>query len=340
MSAPDNKEEILVLGAGNWGTSLAWMLGGKGYNVRLWDHNFERALDTELKRVNRAYLPAVELPDTVGVGCDLATLALDVDLMIVAMPTTAVRHVVRKNKPRFATNAPIISATKGFEPETGARMSEVLVSELGPEVSQRLAVLSGPNLAPEIVAGCPTATVLASTSEELVARLQRLVSTDTFRCYASSDLIGVEIGGALKNVIAIACGIADELGLGLNAKGALLTRGLAEITRLGVAQGANPLTFQGLSGMGDLVATCSSPVSRNHTVGRMLARGATLAEARSQMKMVAEGVNTTRAALRLAVRHGVSMPITTEVQAILFEGKSPRQAIRDLMRRDLRREDE
>ena len=333
-------QEFCVIGAGNWGLTIACVLGKKGYSVRVWDHDPERALRTELERESRAYLPGTKLPITVGVGTELTTLMDGVGTAILALPVPAIRSVVKEHWPLFRPGMTILSLSKGLEFETGMRVSQIVEDCLGNDFRDAIAVLSGPNLAPEIVRESPTSSVVAGASEATCRKVQTDLATPYFRIYTSADIVGVELGGALKNIAAIACGIIDELGLGNNSKGSLMTRALAEISRLGVALGADHLTFLGLSGMGDLVATCTSELSRNHSVGRYLARGLSLDEIGSRMRMVAEGINTTRSALKLAETVGVPMPITEEIHRILFERKEPRVAIRDLMLRELKRENE
>ena len=333
-------QEFCVLGAGNWGLTMSCVLGKKGYSVRVWDHNAERALRTELERESRAYLPGTKLPITVGVGTELSTLMDGVSTAILALPVPAMRTVLTTHRALFRPGMTILSLAKGLEFETGHRVSQIVEDVLGRDAREHVAVLSGPNLAPEIVRESPTSSVVAGTSEATCRRVQQDLSTPYFRLYTSADVVGVELGGALKNIAAIACGVIDELGLGNNSRGSLMTRALAEISRLGVALGADHLTFLGLSGMGDLVATCTSELSRNHSVGRYLARGLSLDEIANRMRMVAEGINTTRSAVKLAASVGVPMPITEEIYQVLFERKDPRVAIRDLMLRELKRENE
>ncbi|MBI4859568.1 MAG: NAD(P)-dependent glycerol-3-phosphate dehydrogenase [Candidatus Riflebacteria bacterium] len=332
--------EFVILGAGNWGLTMACLLGRKGFSVRVWDHKMERALTTELERESREYLPGTKLPITVGVGSDLSTLMAGVATAILAVPVPAIRQTLEAHRTLFHPGMLVLSLAKGIEYETGHRASEIIEEVLGASLRDSIVVLSGPNLAPEVVRESPASAVVAGACEAACRQIQQDLATPFFRLYTSQDVVGVELGGALKNIIAIACGIVDELGLGCNTRAALMTRGLAEITRLGVAMKADPLTFVGLSGMGDLVATCTSELSRNHSVGRFVARGLSLEEARGRMRMVAEGINTTRSALKLAGSTGVPMPITEEVHAVLFEKKDPRQAIRDLMLRELKRENE
>jgi len=332
--------EFVILGAGNWGLTMACVLGKKGHSVRVWDHDPERAIKTELERESRAYLPGTKLPITVGVGADLATLMEGVGTAILALPIPTIRPVLRTHRSLFKPGMIVLSLAKGIEIETGYRASQIIEEVLGSAFRPLIVALSGPNLAPEIVRESPSSSVVAGADETSCQQVQQDLSTPYFRLYTSCDVVGVEVGGALKNIIAIACGIVDELGMGNNSRAALMTRGLAEITRLGVALGADPLTFIGLSGMGDLIATCTSELSRNHSVGRYVARGLSLEAIKNRTRMVAEGINTTRAALRLASGLGVSMPITQEVHEILFSGKDPRHAVRELMTRELKRENE
>ena len=337
---PAPPREFTILGAGNWGLTLACVLGKKGYPVRVWDHNFDRALKTELERESQEYLPGTKLPITVGVGTEIGSLLTGVNTVLIALPVPAIRGVLTEHRSQFVPGTLVVSLAKGIEYETGHRVSQIILDCLGPGFRDSIVVLCGPNLAPETVRESPTSSVVAGPNEEACRQVQQDLSTPYFRLYTSSDVVGVELGGALKNIVAIACGIVDELGLGNNSRGALMTRGLAEITRLGAALGADPMTFLGLSGMGDLVATCTSELSRNHSVGRLLARGLSLEEIRTRMRMVAEGINTTRSALKLARQVGVALPITEEIGSILFDRKEPRQAIRDLMLRELKRETE
>lgn len=330
---------MTVMGAGNWGTTIACLAAERGRPVRLWDRDVVRALDLEMVRQNRRSLPGVTFPISLGVGADLTSLLVDSPLVVVALPVPSIRETFRRHRHLFSRSQWIVSASKGLEHETGMRVSEIIVDELGPAFADQVGALSGPNLAPEIARKQPSSSVIASSNEALRRSVQEALSTDYFRVYTAADLVGVEIGGALKNIMAIASGIVDELRLGDNAKGALLTRGLAEITRFGVDFGARPLTFLGLSGMGDLVTTCSSDLSRNHTVGRLIARGRSLDAILSEMRMVAEGVNTTRSVHRISKERGIGMPIVDQIHSILFEGKDPRRAIRDLMLRELKSEE-
>jgi glycerol-3-phosphate dehydrogenase (NAD(P)+) len=248
------------------------------------------------------------------------------------------RENARRVNPHVRRETIVLSGAKGLEEETGLRMSQVIAEELGREVHESICALSGPNLSREIASGLPSGTVIASMKDEMAEFVQDVVMTPRFRVYTHDDLVGVELAGALKNIIALGAGAADQLGYGENAKAIFMTRGLAEITRLGVAAGANPLTFSGLAGIGDLVCTCASRHSRNHYVGEELAKGRGLEEVERSMRMVAEGVNTTRAAMKLARRYGVEMPITEQIHEVLFAGKDIQQAIREMLVRDPKRE--
>jgi glycerol-3-phosphate dehydrogenase (NAD(P)+) len=282
----------------------------------------------------------VRLPEPVRPVGSLAEAAAGVELVVVAVPSHVVRRVATDLVPHLAPGAVVLSASKGIEEDRHARVSEVLAEVLPAGHRDRIAVLSGPTFALEVAQGRPTAAVLASPDPGLAARLQRTLATPTFRLYTHTDVTGVELGGALKNVIAIAAGISDGLDLGMNARAALLTRGLAEMSRLGVAFGARPRTFAGLAGIGDLILTCTGQLSRNRTLGLALASGTSLAEWRAGTRSVAEGVLTTRAALALGRKAGVATPITAEVGAVLFDGKPPREALTTLLSREVRPEDD
>jgi len=327
---------LAVLGAGNWGTTLAVLQARAGRTVTLWARRPEQAALLAQTRENVAALPGVALPSGIVVTSSLEQALAGAGAVVLAVPAQSLRVLARQLAPLLAQGTPLVSAAKGIEIESGARLSEVLAQELG--AGWPMAALSGPNLAPEIARGLPAAATLASAELALAEEMQEALATPTFRLYASTDLVGVELAGSLKNVIALAAGICDGLGLGDNGKAAIITRGLAEMTRLGVAAGAQPLTFAGLSGLGDLVATCGSRLSRNHRVGEALARGRPLAEIEAELGMVAEGVPTARAVRVLAARHGVEMPISAQVYAVLFEGKSARAAAQDLLARAMARE--
>lgn len=321
-----------IIGAGSWGTALAKILGEQGHRVRLWSHNSTVAKQIRSARVNAEYLPGIELPTSIGVTQDYGEALEAAELVVTVVPSHALREVVSQAEPFIPQDAVIVTATKGLEVGTLKRPSEIL-RELLPDRPPP-ASLSGPSFAREVAEGDPTATVAASDDSDIALRVQGLFTTDRFRVYTNDDILGVELAAALKNVIALAAGMADGLGYRTNARAALITRGLAEITRLGVSMGAHPRTFAGLAGLGDLVLTCTANLSRNRSVGLQLGRGETLEGILAGMKMVAEGVRTTKAARELARAHAVEMPIVEEIHAILFDGKSPEQATAHLMLRE------
>ncbi|HVA91717.1 MAG TPA: NAD(P)H-dependent glycerol-3-phosphate dehydrogenase [Chloroflexota bacterium] len=327
---------VAIVGAGNWGTTLALLQARAGRAVLLCARTEERAATLQGEGQNQAWLPGVQFPPLLSVAGGYAEAAR-AELILIAVPSEHLRSACEALRPVIRPDHRLVSATKGLEVGTGKRVSTIIGEEL-PEAADDLCVLSGPNLAGEIVAGLPAAAVLAgpdSSADENAAAL----ATRLFRLYTSDDLIGVELGGALKNVMALAAGICDGLGMGLNGKAAIVTRGMAEIVRLGMACGAQAATFAGLSGYGDLFATCVSPSSRNHWVGEQLGRGRPLEEIRSEMTMVAEGVPTARAALALAAQKGVELPITEQVCEVLFAGRDPRSAMNALLSRSAGHED-
>lgn len=328
-----------IIGAGGWGTALAILLHGNGHQVRMWEFRPEVAKELAIRRENRQLLPGVRIPEAILITADLEQVALEAELVVVAVPSHTMREVARRLRPLPAmATAPVVSATKGIENGSLMRMTEVLLEEIPQLDANRLVALSGPSHAEEVSRGISTAVVCACPCEEGARVAQRTFMSKTFRVYTSADVIGVELGGALKNVIAIAAGICDGAGFGDNTKAALQPRGLVEIVRLGVKLGANPLTFAGLTGMGDLIVTCMSKYSRNRYLGEQIGKGRTLEQVLGEMVMVAEGVRTTRSAYELSRRHNVEMPITQEVYRILFEGKDPRTALEDLMTRDAKTE--
>ncbi len=331
------KKKAAILGAGNWGTTLAVMLAEKGYTVGLWEFRAEAAKNIQQERENKEFLPGIKLPDNISVYSDVEKSLSDSQAVLLALPSQVLRSVCRKVLPFLKKDLLLVSAIKGIEVSSLMRCSQVLEQELGQKAS-RLAVLSGPNIAPEIARHVPSTTVVASKSPEDSKAVQEMLRSPYFRVYTGDDIIGLELGGSLKNIIAIAGGITDGLGLGANTKGALLTRGLAEITRLGVALGARPDTFAGLSGMGDLITTCFSQQSRNRSVGQQIGQGRKLGDILKHMSMVAEGVETTKAAHLLAQKHGIEMPITQQMHLVLFEDKDPAEAVKDLMGRDAKAE--
>ncbi|HJW99115.1 MAG TPA: NAD(P)H-dependent glycerol-3-phosphate dehydrogenase [Terriglobales bacterium] len=323
---------IAIVGAGAWGTALSVVLArGSRHVVRLWAYERDVWESIENKRTNDLFLPGCSIPDAVEVTNALARAVQDAEIVLTAMPSHHARRLYTEIKQLTSSDAIIVSATKGIENLTYKRMTEVAADVSG---TSRVAALSGPSFAKEVARGDPTALTVASIDVSVAAYIQREFTDPMFRIYTSDDVIGVELGGSLKNVIAIAAGIVEGLGFGHNTAAALITRGLAEITRLAVACGARRETMSGLAGMGDLVLTCTGGLSRNRTVGVELGRGRKLPEIMAGMHgMVAEGVLTTDAALGLARRHGIEMPITEQMQTILHEEKSPKDAIRDLMSR-------
>jgi glycerol-3-phosphate dehydrogenase (NAD(P)+) len=328
---------VTVLGAGSWGTALAIHLERQGARPRLWGRDPILVKEIREGRENRRYLPGISVPLGVLATSD-ADEALDgAGIVIVAVPSHFVEAVLDATKTAIPRDGTVVSATKGLEPRQGRRVSELL-AELVP--GHPLAVLSGPSFAREVALGQPTALVIAAADEGLARDLQRALAGPTLRLYTNRDLIGVEIAAALKNVMAIATGLCDGLELGENARAALVTRGLAEIVRLGVALGAQPTTFAGLAGVGDLVLTCTGSLSRNRALGRELARGRALGEVEAGTPMIAEGVRTVSSALRRARDAGVDMPICREVGAVLFEGKPVEAALESLLSRGLRPEEE
>ncbi len=332
-----------VLGAGSWGTALAVHFARAGHAVTLWARRGELAEVLRRERANARFLPGVELPPAIEVTSELGRLPPG-EATLIVVPSHGFRQVVRRflrSLPADAGPQVVISATKGVETETLARMSEVTFEEaVGADREVRFAVLSGPNFAVELVAGLPTVAVVASEDDDLATALRHGLSTKTFRLYSSNDVVGVELGAASKNVIAIAAGITAGLELGHNASAALMTRGLHEISRLALAYGGQRRTLSGLAGMGDLVLTCTGELSRNRRLGVQLASGKALEEISSSTPMIAEGVRNSLAIARLAERRGVEMPITEQMVEILYRGKSPQRAVRDLMARELRAESE
>jgi glycerol-3-phosphate dehydrogenase (NAD(P)+) len=330
---------VAVLGAGSFGTCLA-VLAAQRHDVMLWARRPELSEAINRERRNPRYLTEIELPPAVRATSDLQEALHDRELVICAVPSHGVRQVMGDASPHLHSDAIVVSTVKGIEVETGLTMHRVLEEVLEPAHHPRLVVLSGPSFAKEVAARKPTAVTLASREESYAISVQTTLSCPWFRCYSHQDVLGVELGGALKNVIAIGVGICDGLGLGLNARAGLMTRGLREITRLGVAMGANPLTFLGLSGMGDLILTCTGDLSRNRSVGLALGRGQSLQEILAEMNQVAEGVRTTHAACALAERTGVEMPIAEMVKAILDGKVKAREGTQQLMTRQLRSEAE
>ncbi len=334
-------EVIAIIGDGAMATLCAKLLAEKGRAVRLWSAFPEQAAELSAHRENRRFLPGVPLPEAVEITSDEADALSGAELAVSAVPTQFTRAVWQRLKDRCPAGLGICSVAKGIENATLLRPTQVLAEVLtgSPAGPWPLAALSGPSIAREVAAGLPATVAAASHDRELAGRIQQLFTTPYFRVYTNSDLLGVEVAAATKNVVAIAAGILDGLAAGDNAKAALLTRGLVEITRLGTSMGGRRETFAGLAGLGDLVTTCVSPHGRNRTLGEAIGRGKTLAEAQAATESVVEGVATTRSVLALADRHGVEMPITLAVAEVLFEGKDPRRAITDLMTRTPKAED-
>ncbi|HLZ33570.1 MAG TPA: NAD(P)H-dependent glycerol-3-phosphate dehydrogenase [Nitrospira sp.] len=324
---------IGVIGAGAWGTALAKHLAEKGLQTRLWAYERDVVEAIASKRENQLFLPGITLPSSLVATNTLAEAVEDCDGLLFVVPSHVARAVLQQVAPLLSCPLPVVSATKGVEEDTLKLMTQVMQDVLPHSHHDCLMVLSGPSFATEVSQGQPTALCLAGKDGDLVEAFQNAFMTSTLRVYADSDLIGVQLGGALKNVMALAAGVVDGLGLGHNTRAALITRGLAEMVRLGTAMGADPRTFYGLSGVGDLVLTCTGALSRNHTVGVRLGKGEKLETILGSMHAVAEGVRTARAASGLAIRHGVEMPIVREIYAVLFEGKSCRKAVSDLMER-------
>jgi glycerol-3-phosphate dehydrogenase (NAD(P)+) len=325
---------IAVLGAGSWGTTLAVLLSNKSHEVTLWSYSTSDAERIRFSRENTPYLPGILIPPAIAVTSALPEAVHGAEMVVAAVPSQFLRSVVAAAPPRSLENATIVNVAKGIEVGTLMTMSEVLLDVLPGFPSGRIATMSGPSHAEEVSRGIPTTVVAASASMDTARVVQQTFMVPSFRVYAATDLRGVELGGALKNVIAIAAGIVEGAGLGDNTKAALMTRGIAEITRVGVRMGAELRTFGGLSGIGDLMVTCMSRHSRNRHVGVEIGRGRLLKDVLGDMVMVAEGVETTRSARELARRVGVEVPIINEVYNILFEEKEPLRACYDLMTRD------
>ncbi len=322
-----------VIGSGAWGTTLALLLARKGITTTLWDHHAERAAQMQSKRENAMFLPTFSFPDILQVTSSIAEAAQGKEMLLLVTPSQRLRENLRTLAPHLTPGTILVSGSKGIEIDSLKRMTEIIEDEL-PTFQGYTAALSGPTLSREVAEGKPTAVVVAAHEHAIAVHVRMLLSSDAFRIYTSDDVIGVELGGALKNIIAISAGINDGLGYGANAKAAMITRGLAEISRLGVAAGANPLTFAGLAGLGDLIATCTSTLSRNQQLGQRLAAGEKLPEILQSTHSVAEGVSTTRAALQLAAHYNIEMPIARQLSLVLFAGLNPHKAVPELMLRD------
>lgn len=324
-------EQIAVIGAGAWGTTLAVRLAEAGNDVALWAHTPDVRAALARERRNERYLPGLPFPAALRVAASDAELGEAYRYLILAVPSAHVRSTLRGLATALAPQIPMLSVVKGIEERSHLRVSEIIGQELA---ARPIAVMSGPNLAREIAAGKPGGSVVASADPALAGSLAALLSSDRFRVYTNPDVVGVELAGALKNVVALAAGMVDGLGFGDSAKAGIMTRGLAEMTRLGVAAGAHPLTFAGLAGVGDLVATCSSPLSRNRRAGELLASGQNWAAVEPQLSGVAEGVFTVHGALALAEQHGIELPIAEQVNQVVHHGRPPLEAVAELMSRE------
>lgn len=331
-----NKPKIAVLGDGGWGTTLAILLHNKGYSVTIWGAFKDYISLMDKTRVNKKFLPGFKIPQAITLTSDLKVALQDKDIILLAIPSQYMRQVLKKVAAQgYPAGAIYLSVTKGLEIGTLKRISEVIHDELG---RVKLAVLSGPTIAREIAQGKPAVAVIASHDEKVSKLLQNILITDKFRIYTNDDVVGVELGGALKNIIAIACGVSDGLGFGANTKAAILARGLAEMARLGAAMGAKAHTFSGISGLGDLVTTCISQYSRNRFVGEEIGKGRDFRTITSHMQMVAEGVPTAKSAYALGLKYKVAMPIAGEVYRVIYKNKPALKAFKDLMSRKRKKE--
>jgi glycerol-3-phosphate dehydrogenase (NAD(P)+) len=330
-----------VIGAGSWGTALAKMLSDKGCRITLWGHRQEHVDEIVRERENLTYLPGFELNENLTATAELREAVSNQPVVVMVVPSHGFRVVFHQLLPHLSDNTYVVSAVKGIENDTLMTMDQVMEDELtgfASSLDLHLGVMAGPSFAKEVAAGVPTAVSVAAKSKEEAVFVQEFFNAPLFRVYASTDLIGLELGGALKNIVAIAAGISDGLGYGTNTRAALITRGLAEISRLGIAMGADPLTFSGLGGLGDLVLTCTGDLSRNRTVGLKLGQGKNLSTILSEMNMVAEGVMTTRSAWNLASKMEVEMPILEQVYQVLYKDKPCNEAVKDLLSRSLKHE--
>ncbi|WP_395939790.1 NAD(P)H-dependent glycerol-3-phosphate dehydrogenase [Bacillus sp. 03113] len=328
-----HKEQIAVLGAGSWGTALSMVLADNGHDVRIWGKHAQLMEEINEKHMNSKYLPEIVLPSSIKGYTSLEEVLAGVRTIILAVPTKAIREVVRNIAEVQKEPITIVHVSKGIEPGSLLRISEMIEEELPASLLESVVVLSGPSHAEEVSLRQPTTVTVSSNNMEAAERIQSLFINQNFRVYTNPDIIGVEIGGALKNIIAVAAGITNGLGYGDNAKAALITRGLAEIARLGTKMGASPLTFSGLTGVGDLIVTCTSIHSRNWRAGNLIGQGRPLQEVLDNMGMVVEGVRTTKAGYQLAQKYNVMMPITTALYHVLFDNQDPKDAVDALMTR-------
>ena len=322
---------VAVIGTTSWGTTLGVILARRGIDVSLWARTAEEAEGLARDCENRLRLPGVEFPPQLIATASVDEALRDASLVIVAVPSQRMRHNMGLIKGHMVVGVPLLSAAKGFELDSGKRMTQVIAEELDATLAPGIGVLSGPNLSREIASGLPAATVIAAADERVAQAARQIVHSPSFHVYTSDDVIGVELGGALKNIIALGAGMVDGLGYGNNAKAAYMARGLTEIAGLGVALGANPITFLGLAGLGDLLATCDSALSRNHSLGEGLASGRSMDQIMESLGSTVEGVPTTAAALRLAAEAGVEMPITERIYRVLYQGLAPAQAMAELI---------
>lgn len=331
-------EKIAVLGAGSWGTALALVLADNNHDVRLWTHRKEQADEINETHLNEKYLKGVTIPKEITAYDDLSLAIKGASTIVFVVPTKAIRDVCQKVSDLLSEKVSIVHASKGIEPDTHKRVSEIMKEEIPQKFYDDIIVLSGPSHAEEVSLRQPTTVTVSSATIKEAEKVQDLFINENFRVYTNPDIVGVELGGALKNIIALGAGISDGLGYGDNAKAALITRGLAEIARLGTSLGANPLTFAGLTGVGDLIVTCTSVHSRNWRAGNMLGKGNKLEDVLDQMGMVVEGVRTTKAAYQISDKQGVEMPITAGIHRILFEKQHPKDVVDQLMTRGRRHE--
>ncbi|MDD4569964.1 MAG: NAD(P)H-dependent glycerol-3-phosphate dehydrogenase [Tepidanaerobacteraceae bacterium] len=325
--------KVTVIGAGSWGTALAHLAAENNYNTSLWVRRQELADEINETQENNVYLPGAKISQKLNISTDLCKVVSEADIVIMSVPSHAVRIMAKKIRGCLKNDTIIVSASKGIELNSFKRMSEVLSEELFQGSTQNIVALSGPSHAEEVIRGLPTAIVAASSSQTAAETAQDVLMNRNFRVYTNTDITGVELGGALKNVIAICSGISDGLGFGDNTRAALMTRGIVEITRLGIRLGAIPATFSGLSGIGDLIVTCSSLYSRNRKAGMEIGRGKTVKEVLDSSKMVIEGINTTQAVFSLSKKMDIEMPITEQAHLVLFEGRDPAKAVNSLMNR-------
>ncbi|MCF6408241.1 NAD(P)H-dependent glycerol-3-phosphate dehydrogenase [Pseudalkalibacillus salsuginis] len=333
-------KKVAVIGAGSWGTALALVLADNEHDVRIWARRSDQVEEINIKHTNNKYLPNIELPENLVATNDLREAVEDTDTILLVTPTKVIREVLGQLKGIINVPVTLVHASKGIEPDTLFRVSEIIEDEIPEALRKAVVVLSGPSHAEEVSLRQPTTVTVSSKNKKVAEEIQDLFINPNFRVYTNPDIVGVELGGSLKNIIALGAGLSDGLGYGDNAKAALLTRGLAEIARLGTCLGAKPLTFAGLTGIGDLVVTCTSVHSRNWRAGNLLGKGNSLEEVLENMGMVVEGVRTTKAAYQLAQKEGIEMPITNELYQVLFDSKTPKEAVDSLMRRSRTHESE